>query len=138
MARVLFVHTDSAFMEQVTACLSEAGHIVSCRSNPMEALDFLESDAPCDVLLTRIDFGRGALNGIALARMARIKRQSIKVVFTGRPDFQKLADGLGEYLAAPVNVAELVAKISSLEADRRESTSRGRRQTRRISVGTSS
>src|ERR1044071_3174219 len=99
MAHVLFLHTDLEFVALVSARLSDARHTVSFHSEPMKALDILESDEPCDVLLTRIDFGHGVLNGIALARMARARRQSLRVVFTGRPEFEEFSDG--EVLGRP-------------------------------------
>jgi DNA-binding response OmpR family regulator len=115
MAHGLFVHTDPEFIGEVIARLTEAGHTVSFQADPMNALDLLESDVTYDVLLSRIDFGEGTLNGIALARM---KRTTIKVVFTGRTDFQNEAAGLGEYVSASINVSELVATVSSLGANR--------------------
>ena len=50
----------------------------------MSALDAIESDTLLRVLVTRVDFGPGKLNGVALARMIRHKRPSVKTVIVGR------------------------------------------------------
>jgi hypothetical protein len=47
----------------------------------MAALDAIEVGSRLRVLVTRVDFGPGKPNGIALARMVRVKRPGTKVVF---------------------------------------------------------
>jgi hypothetical protein len=40
--------------------------------------------------------------------MARHKRPAIRVLFTASPEYASDADGLGEFLPAPVHVDDLV------------------------------
>jgi len=56
-----------------------AGHVTF--REPMEALNALET-APFEILITRVRLPIGQPNGVAVARMARMKRPSIKLVFT--------------------------------------------------------
>jgi hypothetical protein len=51
--------------------LRAAGFDVAGFGDPMIALDAVESDTRIKVLATRINFGEGRLNGVALARMLR-------------------------------------------------------------------
>ena len=76
--------------------------------DPMVALDALESAHQIELLITRANFGPGKLNGIALARMARIKQPDVRVVFTAIPEYESHAEGLGEFLPAPVHVDDVV------------------------------
>ena len=54
--------------------------------NPMAALNAIEDDTRIRVLITRVAFGPGKLNGVALARMVRVKRPGTKVVFVARTE----------------------------------------------------
>jgi hypothetical protein len=67
------------------------------------------------VLVTRVDFGPGKPNGIALARMVRVKRPSTKVVFVAREEYAAHAEGLGVFLPMLLtNPDILVATVSRL------------------------
>ena len=69
-AHIVIVHTDAAFLEAVCAALSASGKSVSGYSDAMQALDALEGATTTDVLVTRVDFGRGTLNGVASVSQA--------------------------------------------------------------------
>ena len=81
---------------------------------PMEALDALEKAERVEMLITRVKFAPGKINGVALALMARAKRPGIQVIFTALAEFEHLAAGLGEFMAAPVNVPDVVAVVERL------------------------
>lgn len=66
-----------------------------------------------ELLITRVAFPSGT-HGIALALMAKRSRPGIKIVFAARPEFREQARGLGEFIAMPVNIAELVATVKRL------------------------
>ena len=66
------------------------------------------------VLVTRVDFGPGKPNGIALARMVRVKRPGTKVVFVAREEYAPHAEGLGVFLPMPFNPDVLVAMVGRL------------------------
>jgi hypothetical protein len=67
----------------------ENGQTIPIRSG----LTYAESafvSGPPEALVTRVDFGAGQLNGIALARMARHRHPSLAVVFVPRRDWGQL------------------------------------------------
>jgi hypothetical protein len=49
-----------------------------------------------------------------LALMARNRRPGIRVVFTARAEMKPHADGIGEFLPAPVAIPDLVAVVRRL------------------------
>jgi hypothetical protein len=57
-------------------------------------------------------FGPDKLNGIALARMVRMKRPGVKVVFVAREEYAPHAEGLGVFLPRPLNPDVFVATVS--------------------------
>jgi len=107
-ARLFIVHDDPSFSQEVRAALEAAGHTVADFDDPMVALDALESAHQIELLITRANFGPGKLNGIALARMARIKQPDVRVLFTAISEYESHAEGLGEFLPAPVHVDDVV------------------------------
>jgi DNA-binding NtrC family response regulator len=110
-ARVVVVHDDPDFGMSVAVALKVAGYDAAMFSDPMIALDALDAASRIEMLITRIVFPPGKPNGVALARMARAKRRSIRVLFTAGAEFAWLMDGLGEFLAAPVEVADVVQAV---------------------------
>ena len=77
----------------------------------MTALELLERAERLEVLVTCLDFAPGKPNGIALGRMARLKRPGIRVLFVGPADLEKHAEGLGTFLTSPVTVPEVVKGV---------------------------
>ena len=89
-ASVIVVHQETDAREQILAALQSAAHPAVGFSDPMAALDHIEEDTRIRVLVTRVDFGQGILNGVALARMARYKRRDVKAVFVGRREMRDM------------------------------------------------
>ena len=104
-AHIVIVHTDAAFLEAVCAALSATGKSVCGYSDAMQALDALEGATTIEVLVTRVDFGEGKLNGVALARMAQLRRPEVKVLFIARTENQEYTTGVGDLLTVPDVVA---------------------------------
>jgi len=113
-ARIVIVHDEPDFADPLTAALKLAGHDVAMFMDPAVGWDALDAARRVELLITRINFSPGKPNGISLARMARYKRPSIRVVFTARPEFAQHADGLGEFLSMPVNVPDIVQVVERL------------------------
>jgi DNA-binding NtrC family response regulator len=86
-APVLVVHDDAGTCDLAVATLNTAGLTAVGFADPVRALDAIEADSRVRVLVTRVDFGVGKLNGAALARILRIKRPGVNavvpVVWTG-------------------------------------------------------
>jgi hypothetical protein len=69
-ANIIFVHDDPEFIEEAAAALRLAGHkVVTFREPTLNAVE----TAPFEILITRVWFPIGQPNGVALARMARLK-----------------------------------------------------------------
>ena len=54
---------------------------------------------------------------MALARIARVKRPEIKVVFTAAAENVEYIEGIGEAVTAPIDMSELVATVATLASD---------------------
>ena len=68
-APVIVVHDDDETRGLATHVLRDAGYEVMAFDSPMAVLDALDSPTRLRVLVTRVDFGPGTLNGASLARM---------------------------------------------------------------------
>src|SRR3954463_3977007 len=96
-APICLVHNDRTMRAPMLAALRAAGYEVAAFEDPLRAFEAVEAGGRVRVLVTRIDFGSGKLNGIALARMVKLKRLPIGTVFVARRQFQEVAEGLGEF-----------------------------------------
>jgi hypothetical protein len=77
-------------------------------------LDALESAEKIELLITPAQFPPGQPHGVALGRIARVKRPGVKMLFISKPEDQQFTEGVGEILLAPVTVDEIVAKIREM------------------------
>jgi hypothetical protein len=84
-APVIVVHDEPETREMAVGVLCAAGLQAVGFDDPIKALTAVEPDTRVHVLVTRVDFGPGKLNGAALARMPRIRRRKIRVVFVALP-----------------------------------------------------
>jgi hypothetical protein len=53
-------------------------------------------------------------NGLSLVNMTRRRLPGIKVLFMARPEHQEHALGIGEFMAYPVSIPELVERVSRI------------------------
>jgi len=113
-ARIVVVHDDLEFSEQLAGALRSGGHDVATYVDPLAAWDALEAAKLVEVLVTRVEYSPGRSNGFALARMARLKRPQIKVLFTALPEHAENAADLGEFLPMPVSVEDTIEAITGL------------------------
>jgi DNA-binding NtrC family response regulator len=109
--------------EETAAALGKAGYEAAALADPMIALDALESAERVELLITRLDFGDGKPNGIALARMTRHKRPKIAVIFVGPADFARYSSGLGEYMESPSTVSDILESAKRLLDEKEQSNS---------------
>ena len=110
-ARVVVVHDNPDFIDPVVAGLRGVGLDVVTFTDTMSALNALEHAQRVELMITRVQFSKGQPSGVALARMAWMKRSGIKVLFVALPEMQMHTEGLGEFMAAPVATADVVAKV---------------------------
>jgi CheY-like chemotaxis protein len=91
---VVLVHNDHAFNAAAVEALGSLGHAIAVYEDSVAALDALEDPhTQADLLITRALFRAGRLNGIALARMMRLKRPTMKLLILGREEFAEHAAG---------------------------------------------
>ena len=113
-ARIMIVHDEPDFADDVASILKSGEDDVARYANPAAALDALESAERIELLVSCVDFGPGKLNGVALARMARARRPEIDVLLIGPLELAQDAGGLGHFLREPVSPWELMTTIERL------------------------
>lgn len=113
-ARIVVALQEPGLSEQVVSSLKTAGHDAVALPDSMIALDALESAARIEVLATSVNHQPGKPNGVALARMARLKRPGIKVIFIGPPETARHSAGLGDFLPSPAPAPAVAARITQL------------------------
>jgi DNA-binding response OmpR family regulator len=113
-ARILLVHDDAEFREPALAALRAAGYDVTAYAASLPAFDALE--APVELLITRVSFPPGSPPGVSLASVGRRKIPSLKVLFVARPENREHTVEIGEFMAAPVSIPELVDRVSGMLA----------------------
>ena len=94
--------------------LSEARLPAVGFDDPMTVLAAIQAETRLRVLITRLNFGRGKLNGAALARMLRHNKQDVRTVFVGRPKNRVHVESEGEFLPMPIDAFILVETVARL------------------------
>jgi len=113
-APVLVVHNQFDTRELALASLRAAGREAIGFENPMTALDAIEADSRVRVLVTGVDFGQGTLNGVALARMVKVKRPGLQAVFVASLEDHPHTERVGEFLSLPLDAQDLVEVVRQL------------------------
>jgi CheY-like chemotaxis protein len=116
MATIMVVDDDEDGRETLAQILQDAGHKVILANSGSEALDVLDKGEPLDLLL--IEVIMPGLNGFNLARMARYRRPSIRILYlTG---FYRQAETLrdegtkyGKLLIKPILPADLINEVTA-------------------------
>ena len=111
---ILVVEDDQAFGETLRILLSREGYGVSLAADFHVALEVLESEQPIDLLLTDVVMP-DSVNGVALSRMARLRRRDLKVLYMTGYDIPGLErEGVGPVLRKPVDDKTLLENIKRL------------------------
>lgn len=108
-ARVVIALSDAHLCDETADALIQMGYGALPLPRSLAALGALES-ALRELLIVGADFGPGEPNGIALARMARMKQPEVKVLFIGERNLAHHMEGLGVFLAAPADAPQIVRK----------------------------
>jgi CheY-like chemotaxis protein len=116
VARILFVEDDETFAQLVADVLRAAGFEVVLAPSYREALDIIERPSEIvDLLLTDIVMPSG-MNGFALARMARLRREGLRVLHITGYDVPT-NEASGKVIRKPIANADLVREIRSALAE---------------------
>ena len=110
-AHILIVEDETADRYAAHKALTRAGYHVTTASGYLKALEEVCSERKIDLLLTDIVMPSG-VNGFALARMARMRRKDLKVLYMTAYDVPN-AEALGDILHKPLSEADLVAHVST-------------------------
>lgn len=116
--RILLVDDDLAFRAAAAGTLRTAGFEVFEAPDYRLALEELESPRPVDLLITDIVMPE-RVNGVALSRMARMRRHHLKVVYVSAYDIPGVEDeAFGPVLTKPVDDDRLLSEVKrALAAD---------------------
>jgi CheY-like chemotaxis protein len=110
-AYILLVDDDPAFGRASSEVLRDAGFEVYCAEDFRLALEVLEGDQPVDLLLTDIVMPQ-RVNGLALARMARMRRPGLKIIYLTGYDLPGAErEALGSVLRKPIEYDALIAEV---------------------------
>ena len=117
-APVVVVHDDPIIRETAIQALQAAGFEAVAFDDPMRALAAVEKDSSARVLVSRINFGPGKLNGPALWRMLKFKRSPGLPITALYVDAQKNAPHVDndEFLPLPLDAVRLVGAVQRLLA----------------------
>ncbi len=109
--RVLFVDDDEQFRYATARSLEAAGYDVVSFPDYRLALPALEREDHFDILLVDIVMP-DRVNGFALARMARMRRPKLKVIYLTAFDLPT-SEAVGKVLRKPVAIETLTAEIET-------------------------
>ena len=110
-ARLLIVDDDQICGDAVARALRAAGFEVSLAPDYRLALEDLESTRPIDLLITDIVMPE-RVNGVALSRMARMRRPELKVIYLTAYDIPGVEDEVvGPVLHKPIAPEHLLAEV---------------------------
>ena len=110
------VDDDRTLGEALCQVLRGAGYAATLATEFRTALEILEAERPLDLLLVDIVMP-DSVNGIALSRMARLRRHELKVIYLTGYDIPGAdREALGPILRKPVDNQELLDEIGRLLA----------------------
>jgi CheY-like chemotaxis protein len=108
---ILVVDDDHVFGDAAARTLRTAGFEVSLAPDYRVALEVLESARTINLLITDIVMPEG-VNGIALSRMARMRRPDLKVIYLTGYDIPGVEDeGIGAVLRKPIDDSCLLEEV---------------------------
>jgi CheY-like chemotaxis protein len=110
--QILLVEDDEVFRDATAAVLRSAGYGVQAAPDYRVALEILEGDERIDLLLTDVVMP-DRVNGLALSRMARMRRLDLRVIYMSGYDIPGFEDeALGTLLRKPISDELLLAEIA--------------------------
>jgi CheY-like chemotaxis protein len=110
-AHVLLVDDDESWSHAASEILRRAGYEVLLAPDYRKALEILESDRRVDLLLTDIVMPK-RINGVALGRMARMRRGGLPLLYMTAYDIPGLAAETEDVvLLKPISEVDLVCAV---------------------------
>jgi len=109
LGHILFVDDDEAFCYAAAKALSSGGFDVTLAPDHRIALQILEGPQPLDLLITDLVMP-GGINGFALARMARMRRLDLRVLYLTAYELP-MGEAVGKILRKPIDLDVLVSEV---------------------------
>ena len=110
---VLVVDDDQVCADAIRLLLQDAEYQVSVAHHFSQALAILEASPPPDVLIADIVMPN-SVNGIALARMGRLRNPNLRVIYiTGYDIPGVLREAAGPVMRKPLADDELLAAVAA-------------------------
>jgi len=109
--RILFVDDEEAFAYSAAKALRAAGYEVVVVPDHRDALPILEDKQHLDLMVSDVVMPE-RVNGFALARMGRMRRPDLKVLFITAYDLPE-EQAIGRVLRKPISPEELVAQVQN-------------------------
>jgi len=114
-ARVVVVLRDWNLASLTASTLLAHGIDAVAFGRPAVALQELQQGVGTDILVTSADFQPGLPKGISLARMTRLRRPDLKVIFVDRQEVAgEVAAESNSFLRTPVTGVEVARAVARL------------------------
>jgi CheY-like chemotaxis protein len=119
--RIVLVDDDAAFAAATAKALRNRGFEVFVAAGYRPALEEFESPRRVDLLISDIVMPQ-QINGLALSRMARMRRPDLKIIYVTAYDIPGVErEALGPILRKPVDEERLLAEAQRALAETRVS-----------------
>jgi CheY-like chemotaxis protein len=114
MSNLLIVDDDQDVLDIIERFLKPTGHAIITANSGLPALDILDSSQPLDLMIT--DVIMPGLNGFSLARMAKSRRPSLKILYlSGSGEHGQVSRDpgylLGKLLRKPISARDLSREV---------------------------
>jgi two-component system cell cycle sensor histidine kinase/response regulator CckA len=113
MSTILLIEHDEVFAYAAAKALTRAGFAVVSAASAVETMKLVCSRRPVDLLLTSVRQPRGEPQGFALARIARLARADLAILYLS--DLGSLEPeahlALGTILKKPIQLDRLVSEV---------------------------
>ena len=116
-AQVVIVLDDPELAANTVEALESLGREAVAIHDPMAALIELEAARRIDLLVTSGDFAPGKPNGLSLARMTRMRRPDLQVVFVGPHTLADIVTSTGAFIPTPTTGGAIARAVERIMQD---------------------
>lgn len=110
--RILVYEDDEICSYAMAKTLAGKSYIIEVASNFKDALRVIEDGKILDLIIVDVVFPPGQVNGLAMARMARMKQRGLKVIYVTGFRMSPVEDeAFGPILDKPVLDDVLIAEV---------------------------
>ena len=113
-AQIVVVLRDAMLANKTAEGLTGAGYNAIAMSDSMAALRALEAARDIELLITSAQFPDQRPNGLALARMTRLLRPDLKVIFVNGVDTKPHVEADGIFIPTPTTPETIVVAADEL------------------------